>query len=435
MPTSLFDAAQWLTYFPEHMDTRKSLWLVRDALDVDTLKENVFSLSIGSEAKDLGKAEPFLASFPSVFIALADPDMVQTVSEMLEEYAPSVPVLLPRKGAFQGCANCREVLAAGGEKRLSQLMMGAIERPAAGLLDMAEVERVDPMSQPSVLSGIQTLDASTGGFFAGELSVWTGKRGAGKSTLLGQVLLNAIDQGQRVCAYSGELSAWRFKDWISMQAAGSTHLTEQRDPFSGKLFYQIDPSIRPLLDDWWRGQFFLYDNKVASASDEDSILKTFEYAVRRYGCSVFLVDNLMSARFRAMRDSDFFRAQSSFTGRLVEFAKKHEVHIHLVAHPRKTSSRLEADDVGGSGDITNLADNVFSLERLDAVSAEEKGYDTVLTVLKNRSFGSTVSVGMSFDPRTRRFARPHELEKVYGWDRAAKQVTFKEIEDHGDMPF
>ena len=247
--------------------------------------------------------------------------------------------------------------------------------------------------------------------------------------------MNAIDQGQRVCAYSGELSAWRFKDWISMQAAGSTHLTEQRDPFSGKLFYQIDPGIRPLLDDWWRGQFFLYDNKVASASDEDSILKTFEYAVRRYGCSVFLVDNLMSARFKAMRDSDFFRAQSSFTGRLVEFAKKHEVHVHLVAHPRKTSSRLEADDVGGSGDITNRADNVFSLERLDAVSAEEKGYDTVLTVLKNRSFGSTVSVGMSFDPRTRRFARPHELEKVYGWDRAAKQVTFKEIEDHGDMPF
>lgn len=435
MPTSLFDASQWLTYFPEHMDTRKSLWFVRDVLDVDAVKDNAVALSIGSDFEAFHDVEPFLSAFPSVFIALADPDLVRAVSDALEEYAPSVAVLTPRSGAFKGLGNCREVLAAGGEKRLSQLMMGAVERPAAGLLDMADVERVDPMSQPSVLSGIQTLDASTGGFFAGELSVWTGKRGAGKSTLLGQMLLNAIDQGQRVCAYSGELSAWRFKDWISAQAAGSSHMTEQKDPFSGKVFYQIAPGVRPLLDDWWRGRFFLYDNKVASASDEDSILKTFEYAVRRYGCSVFLVDNLMSARFKAMRDSDFFRAQSNFTGRLVEFAKKYEVHVHLVAHPRKTSSRLEADDVGGSGDITNRADNVFSLERLDEVSAEEKGYDTVLTVLKNRSFGSTVSVGMSFDPRTRRFARPNELEKVYGWDRAAKQVTFKEIEDHGDMPF
>lgn len=435
MPTSLFDASQWLTYFPEHMDTRKSLWFVRDVLDVDAVKDNAVALSIGSDFESFRDAEPFLSAFPSVFIALADPDLVKSVSDALEEYAPDVAVLTPRNGAFKGLANCREVLDAGGEKRLSQLMMGAVERPAAGLLDMADVERVDPMSQPSVLSGIQTLDASTGGFFAGELSIWTGKRGAGKSTLLGQMLLNAIDQGQRVCAYSGELSAWRFKDWISAQAAGSSHMTEQKDPFSGKVFYQIDPGIRPLLDDWWRGQFFLYDNKVSSASDEDSILRTFEYAVRRYGCSVFLVDNLMSARFKAMRDSDFFRAQSNFTGRLVEFAKKYEVHVHLVAHPRKTSNRLEADDVGGSGDITNRADNVFSLERLEETAAEEKGYDTVLTVLKNRSFGASVSVGLCFDPRTRRFSRPNELEKVYGWDRAAQQVTFKEIKDDGDMPF
>jgi len=435
MPTSLLDASQWLTYFPEHMDTRKSLWFVRDVLDVDAVKDNAVALSIGSDFEAFHDVEPFLSAFPSVFIALADSDLVRAVSDALEEYAPSVAVLTPRSGAFKGLGNCREVLAAGGEKRLSQLMMGAVERPAAGLLDMADVERVDPMSQPSVLSGIQTLDASTGGFFAGELSVWTGKRGAGKSTLLGQMLLNAIDQGQRVCAYSGELSAWRFKDWISAQAAGSSHMTEQKDPFSGKVFSQVDPGIRPLLDDWWRGQFFLYDNKVSSSSDEDSILRTFEYAVRRYGCSVFLVDNLMSARFKAMRDSDFFRAQSTFTGRLVEFAKKFEVHVHLVAHPRKTSSRLEADDVGGSGDITNRADNVFSLERLEEAAAEEKGYDTVLTVLKNRSFGSSVSVGLCFDPRTRRFSRPNELEKVYGWDRAAHQVTFKEIDDNGDMPF
>ena len=435
MPTSLFDASKWFTYFPDRLDTRKSLWFVRDVVDVDAVGENAVALSIGAGFEAFHAAEPFFAAFPSVFIALADEDMAKTVSDMLEEYAPSVSVLLPRKGAFKGLANCREVLEAGGEKRLSQLMMGAIERPAAGLLDMADIERVDPMAQPSVLSGLQTLDSAVGGFFAGELSVWTGKRGSGKSTFLGQVLLNAIDQGQRVCAYSGELSAWRFKDWISMQAAGPAHLMEVHDQFSGKVYYKPAPGVLPLLDDWWRGRFFLYDNKIASTSDEDSILRTFEYAVRRYGCSVFLVDNLMSARFKAMRESDFFRAQSNFTGRLVEFAKKYEVHVHLVAHPRKTSSKLEADDVGGSGDITNRADNVFSLARLDEVEAEEKGYDTVLDVLKNRSFGFSGSFGLTFDPKTRRFSRPGTLEKVYGWDRPAPQTTFEEIEDHGDIPF
>jgi len=34
---TLFDASRWLVYFPDRMDTRKALWLVRDVLDVDAL--------------------------------------------------------------------------------------------------------------------------------------------------------------------------------------------------------------------------------------------------------------------------------------------------------------------------------------------------------------------------------------------------------------
>ena len=31
----LFDATDWLLYFPEHLDTRRSLWFVRDVADLD----------------------------------------------------------------------------------------------------------------------------------------------------------------------------------------------------------------------------------------------------------------------------------------------------------------------------------------------------------------------------------------------------------------
>ena len=80
----------------------------------------------------------------------------------------------------------------------------------------------------------------------------------------------------------------------------------------------------------------------------------------------------MSARFGASNDGDFYRGQSNFVGRLVEFAKREEVHVHLVAHPRKNDGKamLDADEVGGSGDITNRAYNVFSLQRLTDQEAE-----------------------------------------------------------------
>jgi twinkle protein len=283
------------------------------------------------------------------------------------------------------------------------------------------------MSMPTVLSGIGALDRSIGGFAAGELSVWTGKRGSGKSTLLGQMMLDAIDQGHNVCAYSGELSAWRFKQWTALQAAGANHVEMVTDRYTGKSFYRVTDEAMPQIDEWWRQRFFLYDNKIAAASDENSILSVFEYAVRRYGCAIFLVDNLMTARFSTSAERDFYRAQSNFTGRLVEFAKKFDVHVHLVAHPRKSQGSLEADDVFGSGDITNRADNVFSLDRLSEKDAAMQGYDSALKVLKNRSFGETPHIGLCYDAATRRYRKPGEADKHYAWEFMHQE--FKEIPD------
>ena len=251
--------------------------------------------------------------------------------------------------------------------------------------------------------------------------MWTGKRGSGKSTLLSQLLLNAIDQGFPVCAYSGELSAWRFKQWAMLQAAGAGHIEPKRDPVSGKLYYYTPKEIADRIDGWWKGKFFLYDNRVAGAGDEDSIISVFEYAVRRFGCCVFLVDNLMTARFNDQSDKDFYRAQSRFTGRLVEFAKKNEVHVHLVAHPRKGDNDkkklLTADDIGGSADITNRADNAFSLERMEEKDIAAYGYDAGLSILKNRSYGSTANIQLVYDARCRRYTKKGESDGVYGWER------------------
>lgn len=413
---TLFDASTWLTYFPDKLDTRRSLWLVRDVMDVDAVQGNAVALAIGCEPEDLQKCEPFLSAFPSVFIALAEPEIADTMADMLADYVPSCSILLPKENAFGNHKSVREVMNTGGEKAVNRLMMGAIEKNASGLLDIADVERADPMSIPTVLSGIKALDKSIGGFAAGELSVWTGKRGSGKSTLLGQTLLDAIDQGNNVCAYSGELSAWRFKQWTALQAAGPANVELATDKYTGKSFYRVSNDAMQQIDEWWRQRLYLYDNKISSASDENSILSVFEYAVRRYGCSVFLVDNLMTARFTTSAERDFFRAQSNFTGRLVEFAKKFEVHVHLVAHPRKAQGNLEADDVSGSGDITNRADNVFSLDRLDERDAAAKGYDAALKVLKNRSFGETPHIGLCYDPATRRYRKPGEEEKHYAWE-------------------
>lgn len=83
------------------MDTKRSLWLVRGVFDVDAYRENTFALSATSDLSAFRTCEPFLAAFPSVFVALADRELARTVAEALEEYAPSVIVLMPREAPLE----------------------------------------------------------------------------------------------------------------------------------------------------------------------------------------------------------------------------------------------------------------------------------------------------------------------------------------------
>ena len=99
-----------------------------------------------------------------------------------------------------------------------------------------------------------------------------------------------------------------------------------------------------------------------------------------------------------------WRAQSLFAVRLVAFAKRFDVHVHLVAHPRKTrDGNFDADDVSGSSDLTNRADNVFRVGRIPEDKIAEMGCSAGIRVLKNRQFGDRGTVKLEFDPVTRRF--------------------------------
>lgn len=417
------DVSGLLLYDTWALNTRRALWYMPGGTVEDLLAvENGCIVHEGAypfDERGWNAIHAFFKAFKSVFIALPRDTVTMEIAREIRAHCPDITLLVPTEGAFQKSRSVREVVATEGKAGLDIVLMNAEEYPILGLLNLSEVK---PVKMWSFKTGFSDLDKTVGGFYLGELSVWTGKRGGGKSTILGQTLLDAIDQGVPVCAYSGELSAWRFKDWVARQAAGPEHVIPQLEP-SGKTTFDIPDHIRARIDNWWHDMFFLYDNEIPGASEEESILKMFEFADRKYGCTVYLVDNLMSTRFRGAENNreNFYQAQSSFTGRLVEFAKKHNVHVHLVAHPRKTGSGVikDADDVSGTGDITNRADNVFAMSRLSESDALQEDCQTVLHILKNRDYGETGAIKLDFDERSRRFYKKTQLgpHKKYGWER------------------
>lgn len=422
------DVSQWLVYEPRFIDPSRptGVWFCEDAQAVQAVGVNAVCLPTLGHWNDLYQCTEFFNRFPYVLIVAADPGRRKEMVEAIRSRLSFMPLLVAPAVGFKDCRSVPELLEKCGLKRVEELINGAVELPAYGIINLKDTVVPETWKLPRALSRIHELDRAIGGFLMGELSIWTGKRGEGKSTLLNQILLQSIDQGHKVCAYSGELTAWRFKEWAMLQAAGPGHVTPREDKESGKTFYAVPQPIQEQIDAWWDKRFFLYDLGIATAHDEDSILNVFTMAVRRYGCDVFLVDNIMTANLKGAREADFYRAQSSFTGRLVSFAKRYGVHVHLVAHPRKTANKsLEADDVGGAGDITNRADNVFSLKRIP--EGAEKGYDSVLEVLKNRSFGNKVKIGLDFEPTSRRFYKAGTGSPGwrFGWDFSGQQEFFQ----------
>lgn len=64
-------------------------------------------------------------------------------------------------------------------------------------------------------------------------------------------------------------------------------------------------------------------------------------------------------------DTNEYRAQTAIMKGLADLAKMYNVHVALVAHPRKTISFLRLVDVAGSGNISNLVDSAFIVHRVN----------------------------------------------------------------------
>lgn len=231
------------------------------------------------------------------------------------------------------------------------------------------------------------------GWRDGEVTVWSGRNGSGKSTVLNQVFIDLAEKNVKSCIYSGEMPPERYLRWAIIQYLKNDYPAPDR----------IDEVLT-----WLSGKVKILN--VTSGIEPDKLLGDFEYAARRYGVKHFFIDSLMKIRFRGQ---DEYKDQHDFIQSLSGYAKKHNCHVHLVAHPRKTESDDDETgkvDIKGSSHITDECDNVIVLHRLSETKKEAvkkknaQPADMKLFVKKNREFGIEASVNMMFDTATKTFS-------------------------------
>lgn len=323
-----------------------------------------------------------------------------------------------REEDYLDCKDANDILRKYGTEQIKKCIENAVTVPIKRVIELADVEDVDIFKLEKLQTGINQLDKLLyGGLPFGGVVLISGKPGEGKSTLASQIMNNAVEQGYKCFAYSGELPNYLFKAWMDFQIAGPQHIFEYQNRFGDKNF-NISKINRELISDWYRGKYFLYDNRAIDGDEKESLVETIESVIMQYGVQVILLDNLMTAiDLEEVHGDDKYERQSLFIKRLSRIALKHNVLILLVAHKRKNNfSKNENDEVSGSGDITNLALITLAYEKDKDLDDSQR----ILKVSKNRLFGKVNTNGwiLDFDEKSKRiYGYGDDVNHDFGWDK------------------
>ena len=178
-----------------------------------------------------------------------------------------------------------------------------------------------------------------------ELSIWTGSNGHGKSQLLGQVMLGFMKQGAKVCIASMEMLPGYVLHNLVIQTAAMEMPTRE---------------YRAEIYKWYDDKGWMFN--VTGTAKVDEMLETFEYAARKYGVDVFLIDSFLKCGIA----EDDYKAQKHFVEQLCDFTQNNHCHIHLIVHPRKSADESHIPgklDMRGTGAVSDLASNCFCVWR------------------------------------------------------------------------
>lgn len=357
-------------------------------------------------------------------------------------YVDLPPVLVTEDGKTVKCKDANEVLYFFGKDKIISLLDDAQEIPVTGVVNLSDVSEFNLEEADGLYTHLQPLDDIVYKFLMGSVVVLTGKRGSGKSSLANQIFASeGLNQGYDIFYYSGELDPRVLRSWIDLNLAGEEKVKEDKTGF----IKIIDSNARKEISDWYNGRVWIYDNNSNKAKD---ILDSGINVTRKYGSRIWILDNLMMMDLDSDGDlTSTLQKQKEFIVNIVKIAQTYNILIVLVIHPRKVSvnqSDLIADDVSGSGDLTNMAQYVVSARRFtqkekDGIpdgrggykkDSEPIPYDVAVEVLKNRYTGRQGTAMLNFNYSDYRFySSESERTKRYKWNKDMTKYKRRESKE------
>lgn len=295
------------------------------------------------------------------------------------------------------------------------------EEKGKAWLTLSDIVDVNLDDLEKLLTMFSQLDDTIHGLFFGELSILSGINGSGKSSWLNTLILNVIQQQQKVALWTGELQGFKIRNWMLTCAAGNYVKPSER--VNG--MYYVPKDIKERIVQWIDDRLVIFNNDYTA--EWETMREKIE-DIASQGYRLIVMDNLFALDL-GDDDNNQNNKQKRFILNLCQIAKDKNIHIILVAHPRKVVSFLRKEDILGSSALQNAVDNIFIIHRVGtdfekrakeyypaAIINKFKNYGNVVEITKNRDFGVVDKLcGFYYIPSCRRFSEANGKLMAYGW--------------------
>lgn len=320
-----------------------------------------------------------------------------------------------------------EILYVCGKDKVLELILDAKDSPVPSVADLSDVEPTEYEDVDGVTTGLKAIDDELMRLFFGTLTIVSGQPGSGKSSLLTQLACNSLDNDIGTWLFSGELPNGVEKSWFNYIFAGPRNITDAISR-RGNPYKKISTTTLAEINKTYKGRWHIYRDDYDNILDK--LIASMTDTVRKYGARCLILDNFMCIDTETSEEE--LRSQTDTIKKLIEFAKKYQVAVILVCHPRKMDAGTNVGiyDIAGTSNIVNLAHRTIGLrrvtdaERENAAKYSEKRrqllkYDVIVTIVKDRMFGrQNIDVGLYYDPASRRFfGDMDEYDRRFSWDK------------------
>lgn len=378
----------------------------------------------------------FLEEFDEIILffdndVIEDSGAEQKNDEWKKDITRRLGMYKVRIAEYADAKDPNELLVKQGAAALKTAAENASFVKIGGLKNLASCWR--PLDATGMLmTGIPKLDATTDGLGRGQASVWAADTGSGKSNLMANVVRAAVKDNIKVFFWPGEQPAGDIANWLDLIVAGPDAVERKIKERSGAIEYYVKAKYLKAVRSFYDERVYCFDRE----SYRDEILKnvkpvdrrkqTFtqkidnsvctinnffdmaETAVKRHGCRLIVLDNLMQLALNSYNGDmrEYYQAQIRAVKYAKYFAEEWGVHFAICAHTRKGDGGTNRDDIEGFKQVLSQVDYVFRLKRLDEEEKIEEftNVDAYIEIQKNRHFGSVKDkIMLNFDRPSKRF--------------------------------